>query len=164
MPEFKDNLFSAVLCEGDPLSYCGNHVAAVREFGRVVKPGGAVIASVDNRASAVNWLKDKDSLEAVERLLKTGDAITRREKEEYCYTIHAFTPEELRELFEANGLKVERIIGKLVIAGRLACFQSKDPAIQERLYELEMKYNDNPAFYPWAGHLEIVGRKARRSS
>jgi hypothetical protein len=81
------------------------------------------------------------------------------EKEEYTYTIHAFTPEELRDLFESNDLSVERIIGKLVIAPRLFFYKSEDPAIQEWLYNLELKYNDNPAFYPRAGHLEIAGRK-----
>ncbi len=159
MPEFGDEQFAMVLCEGDPLSYCGNHRVAVKELVRVVQPGGIVIASVDNRAAALNWLRKKDDHNAIQQLLQTGEVVMPQEREEFCYVIHAFTPDELRELFESNGLSVERIIGKLVIARRLACFKSKDPIIQEWLYHLELKYNDNPAFYPWAGHLEIVGRK-----
>jgi ubiquinone/menaquinone biosynthesis C-methylase UbiE len=159
MPEFSDNHFDMVLCEGDPLSYCGDHNRAIVEFVRVVKPGGVVVASVDNRASALNWLRDKNDHNAVQRLLETGEVMIPEEREEFSFTVHTFTPEELRELFESNGLLVERIIGKLVIAHRLPWFKSKDPAIQEWLYNLELKYNDNPAFYPWAGHLEIAGRK-----
>ncbi len=159
MPEFGDNQFAMVLCEGDPLSYCGDHHVAIKELARVVQPGGIVITSVDNRASALNWLRDKDDPAAVEQLLETGKVVMPQGREEFRYVIHAFTPEELRELFESNGLSVERVIGKLVIAHRLACYRSEDPMIQEWLYHLELKYNDDPAFYPWGGHLEIVGRK-----
>lgn len=155
---FPDNCFSMVLCQGDALSYCGDPRSAVAEFARVVKPGGRVIASVDNRAAALEWLKDK-SPEAVRRLLETGDVAMPQGREEFCYTIHAFTPGELRELFESNGLSVERIIGKLVVAHRLPWFKSRDARIQEWLYRLELKLNDDLAFYPWAGHLEVVGRK-----
>lgn len=159
MAGFSDNHFAMVVCEGDPLSYCGDHKRATAELVRVVKQGGVVIASVDNRASALSWLKDKNDRDAVQRLLETGEVVVPEEREEFRYTIHTFTPEELRELFESNGLSVERIIGKPVIAHRLPWFKSKDSTIQEWLYHLELKYNDDPAFYPWGGHLEIVGRK-----
>jgi len=159
MPEFSDNHFAMVLCEGDPLSYCGNYRKALAECVRVVKPGGAVIASVDNRVSALAWLKDTTDREAVQRLLETGEVEMPTEKEGLSYTVHAFTPEELKDLFESNGLQVKRIIGKLVIAPRLSFYKSEDPEIQEWLYNLELKYNDDPAFYPRTGHLEIVGRK-----
>ena len=159
MPEFSDSHFAMVLCQGDPLSYCGNHKKALAECVRVLKAGGALIASVDNRASALAWLKDSTDREAVQRFLETGEVEMPAEKEEFIYTIHAFTPEELRDLFESNGLQVERIIGKPVIAPRLSFYKSEDPEIQEWLYNLELKYNGDPAFYPRAGHLEIVGRK-----
>ena len=155
MPEFEDERFAMVLCEGDPLSYCGDHEAALRELVRVVRLGGAVIASVDNRAGVLNWLRDKENREAVERLLATGQVLIPE-----GYMIHAFTAEELRSLFESNGLAVERIIGKLVIARHFRRFDGDDPEVREWLFRLELEYNDNPAFYPWAGHLEIAGRKA----
>jgi ubiquinone/menaquinone biosynthesis C-methylase UbiE len=159
MPEFEDNQFAMVICEGDSLSYCGDHHAAIKELVRVVQPGGIVIASVDNRMSTLNLLREKKGRRVVQRLLETGEVVMPQAQEEFRYLIHAFTPKELRELFESNGLLVERIIGKPVIAHRLACSKSEDPVVQEWLYALELKYNDNPAFYPWGEHLEIVGRK-----
>lgn len=159
MPEFEDNQFAVVLCEGDPLSYCGDHHAAIKELVRVVQRGGIVIASVDNRISALGWLREKGDRKALQRLLEKGEVMFPPDREDLQYVIHAFTPEELRELFESNGLSVERIIGKTVIAHRLALSKSKDPTIQEWLYHLELKYCDDPAFYPFGGHLEIVGRK-----
>ncbi len=159
MSEFGDNTFAMVLCEGDPLSYCGDHHTAIKELVRVVQHGGRVIASVDNRVSALNWLTDKNDPEAVQRLLETGDVVMPQEREEFFYVVHAFTPEELRELFESNGLSVERIIGKPVLAHRRAFSKLEGPESQDWLYQLELKYNADPAYYPWSGHLEIVGRK-----
>ena len=158
MPEFADGQFAMVLCEGDPLSYCGDHEAAVRELARVVRPGGAVIVSVDNRASAINWLGEGD-LDTVERLIGDGQVLFGPERQEFRYWIHAFTPEELSELFESHGLAVERIIGKPVIANRLAARSSEDPAVQEWLCQLELEHCDDPAYLSWGGHLEIAGRK-----
>ena len=158
MPEFADGEFAMVVCEGDPLSYCRDHEAAVRELARVVCRGGAVVASVDNRASGLNWLRESDP-DAVERLIENGEIVFPADREEFRYEIHAFTPEELKGLFESNGLSVERMIGKTVIAHRLAARDSEDPAVQEWLFELELAHCDDPAYVPWAGHLEIVGRK-----
>jgi len=159
MSEFKDELFSMVLCEGDPLSYCGDHHSAIKELIRVVRPGGIVIASVDNRARMLNSLKQTEDQNEIRRLLEKGDVLMHHEREEFRYVVHAFTPEELGELFESNGLSVERIIGKPVIAPRISPNISEDPQLQDWLYNLEIRYNSNPAYYPWGGHLEIVGRK-----
>jgi hypothetical protein len=109
--------------------------------------------------SALNWLTDKNDNEAVQRLLETGDVVMPQEREEFFYVVHAFTPEELRELFESNGLSVERIIGKPVLAHRRTFSKLEGPESQDWLYQLELKYSADPAYYPWGGHLEIVGRK-----
>ncbi len=159
MPEFADGRFAMVICEGDPVSYCGDHEAAVREFARVVRRGGSVIMSVDNRASALNWLRDSTDLDAAEQMIETGQVLIGPEREELKYWIHAFTPYELKTLFESNGLAVESLIGKPVIAHRLGARRSEDSAVQERLFQLELRYNEDPAYLPWAGHLEIAGRK-----
>ena len=158
MPEFADNSFATVICEGDPLSYCGDHHQAMRELTRVLKPGGALIASVDNRASGLFWLREADA-DAIQRYLETGDVMIPPDRPaNERYVCHAFTPTELQELFESNDLSVERIIGKPVFR-RLALGESDDIAVQERLYQLESKYCDNPDYLGLGGHLEIVGRK-----
>lgn len=159
MSEFSDSQFAMVISEGDPVSYCGDHEAAVREFARVVRRGAAVIVSVDNRVRGLNWLRQSDDLEAVERLIEQGKVIVPHERDEFRYEVHAFTPTEIMQLFESNGLSVERILGKPVIAGQIGLSNSTEPEVQERLCEIELRYCDDPAFYPLGGHLEIAGRK-----
>jgi ubiquinone/menaquinone biosynthesis C-methylase UbiE len=159
MPEFSDGQFAMVICEGDPVSYCGDHEAAVRELARVVRKSGAVIVSVDNRARVLNWLKQSDDLGAIERAIQYGEILVPAEREELRFLAHAFTPQELRDLFESNGLTVERILGKPVFAGQLGLSNSADPVAQERLCEIELEYCDDPAYVTLGGHLEIAGRK-----
>jgi ubiquinone/menaquinone biosynthesis C-methylase UbiE len=159
MPEFTDSQFDMIICEGDPLSYCGDHRAAVREFARILRPGGTTVASVDNRADVVSWVANSTDMELISRLLETGDVLVPNREGKFPYVIHAFTPEELRGLFESNGFAVERILGKPAIARRLVLYKSDDPATQEWLYQLELKCCDDPAFRNWGGHLEIASRK-----
>ena len=158
MPEFADGSFAMVLCEGDPLSYCGDHRQAMREMARVLRPGGALVASVDGRASALGWLRDAD-IDEVQRFLETGNLMIPPDyPEETRYACHAFTPTEIRELYESSGLTVERIIGKPVLRG-LSVANSDDPVVRERRYQLESKYCDHPDFVSLGPHLEIAGRK-----
>jgi ubiquinone/menaquinone biosynthesis C-methylase UbiE len=159
MPEFSDGQFDMVICQGDPLSYCKDHKAAVSELSRVVHTGGIVIASVDNRLSVMNWLKQTDDPAVVDQLLQSGEIQVPNDRETAGYILHAFTPQEISALFESNSLSVERIIGKTVISHRLDLKNSKSPAIQDWLLKLELQYCDDPAYIPWGGHLEIVGRK-----
>lgn len=159
MPEFEDGQFDMIICEGDPLSYCGDHRSAVREFARVVRCHGHVVASVDSRASALSWIASSDDTDAITKLLETGEVLHSHGDGRFSYAVHAFTPAELAELFETEGFEVCRIIGKPVIARRLSLFASSDPEIQEWLYQLELRYGDDPAYIAHAGHLEIAVRK-----
>jgi SAM-dependent methyltransferase len=159
MPEFPDGSFAVVLCQGDPLSYCGDHQAAVRELARVVRPGGTVLSSVDARLPALRWLPDKEDLSAVGRLLETGDIVMPTQNPDFGYQIHAFTPAELSAAFAAAGLEPLRIIGKTVIAHLLPGYRSDDPAVRQQLVEMELRHNEDPALLPAASHLEIAARK-----
>lgn len=159
MPELEDGQFALALCEGDPLSYCEDAEAGARELARVVRPGGFVIASVDNRPATLKQLTEEQGQQAVEGLLAEGRMFVPHEQEELSFVGHSFTAHELRNLFERVGLTVERLIGKLVIAPRLSCYRSENPAIQDWLLDLELTYSEDPAYIPLAGHLEIVGRR-----
>ncbi|MHC5038521.1 MAG: class I SAM-dependent methyltransferase [Planctomycetota bacterium] len=161
MRPFPDNNFAMVLCEGDVFSYCGDHEEALAEVVRVLAPGGTVVASVDNRLKALNWHRDREDPEAVERLLERGETFMPGKEEESPFPVHAFTPQALRSFFESQGLVVERVIGKTVLVHRLPWFLSGGPEREAWLFDLERKWNSDPAFLPWAGHLEIAGRKPK---
>jgi ubiquinone/menaquinone biosynthesis C-methylase UbiE len=154
--------FDLVLAEGDPVSYCEDPAAAIRELARVAKLGAYVLVSVDSRIGAASALNQLD-LDAAEALLRTGQMQWRDQKPDYAFPIHAFTIPELAGLFEANGLRVVRVLGKPVFFQRLQSEVREkilaDDELSRRMVELERRYADDPGWAGSGGHIEVTGVK-----
>jgi SAM-dependent methyltransferase len=159
---FAANQFDLVLAEGDPISYCLQPERAVREIARVVKPNRHVIVSVDNKYSAMIYLIRDQAFTEVAVFYETGIV-------HGTFPFQTFTPDELRQLVEASGLTVVRLIGKPVLiqlVARLLPREQRDAMIEEQfqaLLDLELQFCDAPSLVGAGGHLEIVGVKQRPS-
>jgi len=154
---FSSNYFDMALAEGDPVSYCLDAEKAVKELTRVVKPNSYVIVSVDNKYSFISRLIKDYAFDKISNFLKTGIL-----EEEFKF--QAFTPEELKKLFETCELKVVRIIGKPILT-QLIPMEKKDEIIEKNFREilkLELELCDIPSIVGFGGHLEIVGVKQSR--
>lgn len=149
---FPSNHFDIALAEGDPVSYCLDPKKAVSELKRVVKTNTHVIASVDSKYSMLSGMIRRNDFNKIPMFLETCIF-------EMPFKAKAFTPNELKTLFEICGLKVIRIIGKTVLT-RIPREQ-QDIIITnfDKILELELKYCDNPSLVGVGGHLEIVGMK-----
>jgi ubiquinone/menaquinone biosynthesis C-methylase UbiE len=160
MADLDDEAFDLVLAEGDPLSYCQDPMAAVRELARLARVGAHVIASVDSRIACLYYLNQLD-FEAAARLLRSGQLAWRGETDEFSFPIHAFTVAELTGLFEAHGLRVVRVLGKPVFFRRLSADTQAqilaDDKLTQRMVELECRYADDPAWAGSGGHIEVTG-------
>lgn len=153
---FDSNSFDMALAEGDPISYCLKPKKAVRELVRVVKPNSYVIVSVDSKYPAISRLIMKKSFNKLSKFLEDGIL-----EYEDKFKFQAFSSEELRKLFEDNGLKVIRVIGKPVLV-ELIPREKREEIIKEhfrKILNLELKFCDNPNLIGIGGHLEIVGMK-----
>jgi ubiquinone/menaquinone biosynthesis C-methylase UbiE len=155
--------FDLVVAEGDPVSYCEDHAAAMRELARVAKVGAHVIVSADSRVAALFSLNELD-FDTTEAALRTGQMKWRGEEDAIIYPVHAFTISELTGLFEANGLRVVRALGKPVFFGRLEPEMRvrilTDEVLTRRLVEMECHYGDDPGWAGSGGHIEVTGVKA----
>ena len=154
MSRFDSNFFDMALAEGDPVSYCLKPKEAVSELARVVKPNSHIIVSVDSKYSIIPKLIAENSFNKLSKFLKSG--ILERE-----HKFQAFSPEELRYLFERCGLKVVRMIGKPVLM-QLIPKDKREEIIREhfrKILNLELKFCDNPNLIGIGRHLEIVGIK-----
>lgn len=162
MDDLAAGSFDLVLSEGDPVSYCEDPVAAIRELARVACRGAHVIVSVDGRIAAQRHIGALD-FDAAEALLRTGHMAWAGEDGAFNYPIHAFTVAELAGLFESNGLRVVRVLGKSVFFRLLAPdVQAQilaDAELARRLVELECRYGDDPGWAGSGGHLEMTGLK-----
>ena len=163
MPMFPDHSFDMAIAQGDVLSYCQDPESVAREALRVLKPGGHFIASVDNKFYLLRGALSKgDFLKASEALRKGR---VRYEDEHGRFTIRAFSPREIRGLFERVGFEVVRLAGKMVLWPLLSQ-EAKRRALEEpeflrHYFRLEVELSEEPSLLGAADHLEVVGRRPR---
>jgi SAM-dependent methyltransferase len=156
---FKSDCFDMALAVGDPVSYCLRPEKAVTELARMVKDGSYVIVSVDSKYPIVSRLIREESFDELSLLPRTG-------KLRGDVMLQAFTPEEMRALFEGCGLNVVRVIVKPVLTQSIPK-ENRDEVIGKefgKLLRLELKFCVAPSLVGTAGHLEVVGVKRERQS
>ena len=144
---------------GDPLSICTDPAKAVREFARITRPGGVVIATADNKLAAVPHFIERGNLDALEEFLKTGRThwLTPDERERFELT--TFTPHTLAKLFESVGFETVELIGKTILPVRNNRRLLEGADAVDRLIRLEEKLARDPSAAASAGHLQITARK-----
>lgn len=160
MPMLAGDAFMLTLAMGDPLSICTDPVAATREMARTTAPGGIVIATADNKLSAIDHYLKAGDLDAFEKFMQTGRTrwLTRDEGEQF--ELHTFTPANLRRMFDKNGFDVLEVTGKTILPIRQfrELLQSSPEAFR-RLVKIEKELNDDEDAAARASHLQIVARR-----
>lgn len=159
---YPDNTFDFVLAEGDPISYCGDPDKAVMELARVLKPDKFMAAGVDSLYStARNSLVRGGPEEALKVLLEK-----RFLPPQWGFYCWAFSPDDLRRMFETNGLEVVKIIGKTVVyvSRPETELLLQDEAKVKKILDLELMLCEEPSLVGYGGHLHIVGRKKQLES
>ena len=153
---FEDEHFDAVICQGNPVSYCSNPYKAISEIARCAKKGAPVIISVHNKLAMIQYFcffMGKITLEQAIDLSETSKVVI-------DYPIKAFTPDELKQQCELNGLKVVSLIGKQCISGfaqtphYLSMLESEEGF--EKVLNLEKTYWDDTSIIGLSGHLEVA--------
>jgi len=159
MPQIPAESFDLILAMGDPLSICSDPRRAVREISRISKPGGAVIASADNKLAALDHYVERSNLDALEEFVNTGRTqwLTADERERFELTM--FTPLTLRQLFEQAGFEVIQVVGKPIIPVRQNKILLEQPDAVDRLMKLEAVLSRDPAAAARSSHLQIVAKR-----
>jgi ubiquinone/menaquinone biosynthesis C-methylase UbiE len=156
---FPDRVFDFVLAEGDPISYSADPEKAVSELARVLKPGGYISAGVDNLysiASSMLNLENED-LDEIRSFLRSRRVFIK----DLGFHAWAFSPENLKDLFESYGLRVVKIAGKPVLfQGRPeSSYLFKDESKLKMLVELELSLCQDPVLLGSGGHLHVIARR-----
>ncbi|MEM2087827.1 MAG: methyltransferase domain-containing protein [Thermoproteota archaeon] len=155
--DYPTNYFDFVLAEGDPISYCSDPDKAVGELARVLKPGCFMAAGVDSLFRIVQGMLVRKGLEEAFKVLREKRFFA----EDWGFYCWAFSPSDLKSLFEKNGLEVVKIMGKPVVfvlrPETEALFQDENKA--EKLLELELMLCEETSIVGYGGHLHIVAKK-----
>jgi ubiquinone/menaquinone biosynthesis C-methylase UbiE len=159
MPELGSGEYDLLVAMGDPLSICSDPERAVREFARVLKPGGAVCATADNKLAALDHYVEKGNLDELEAFVRSGRTRWLTKEEEEQFELHTFTPGELGRLFERNGFEVMEVAGKTVVPVRENRRVIEMPGAVERLVRMERELRKDPAHAGRCGHLQVAARR-----
>lgn len=155
---FKDNSFDLVIAQDDPVGYCKNPPKAIGELSRVAKKGTYVNVSIDGFYSTLCYLLRNKNFKPLEKLLRTHISEFHGGFSQYNFTV-----DELKEMFESNGLKVVDIIGKPVFAGRILRTKLNellsDRQFFKKILELENNFNNDLSIIGLSGHIQITGKK-----
>lgn len=112
---FHDETFDAVLCLGAPLCHLldqQQREAAAKELTRVAKRNAPIFASVISRLGLLKTflIRFQHDIHQAKNQLEVGNYIPSVHGEGFT-AAHWFLPEELRQLFEAQGVKVLEMAG-----------------------------------------------------
>ncbi|HZZ42202.1 MAG TPA: class I SAM-dependent methyltransferase [Tepidisphaeraceae bacterium] len=159
MPDLASDHFALTLGMGDPLSICSDPPAAAREMFRTTRPGGLVIATLDNKLAAIDHYIDRGNLDALEEFLANGRTNWLTPDERERFELRTFTPAGAAKLFERAGFEVVSITGKTVLPIRQNKHLLTYPDAIERLLKLEVELSKDPSTAAAAGHLQVLAKK-----
>ena len=163
---FGDETFDAVLCLGGPLNHLLNikqRVKAASELVRVSKKGAPIFVSVISRIGLLKTIlvEFPHEMKYAETHLETGDYVPGLNGEGFT-SAHWFLPEELRGLFETQGVEALEMAG-------LEGLSSHHEKETNRLYKDQEKWKmwidvllktcTHPSVVGGAEHFLLVGRK-----
>ena len=162
--------FDAVLLMG-PLYHLverAERLIALREAGRVVRPGGPVIAVGISRFASLldglrfGWLTDPLFRAMVDQDLKTGQHRNPRpeQRPEWFTTAYFHDPAGLAEEVAAAGLDVEAVLGIEGPGWMIWRERWDDPAQQAALLDAARAVERDPAIQAASAHLMLVARRA----
>ncbi len=151
--------YDFIVGQGDPLNCAKKPERALKELTRILRPGGTMVMSVDNRwAGIYHYFKNGD-IRGLRDFVRTGRTrwVTDAESEQYPVTM--FTPDDIRRMCDARGLEILSLIGKTVLPLRRFRDLLHDRQVRRELIRLEESLHRTEALFSAASHLEFVARK-----
>jgi SAM-dependent methyltransferase len=152
--------FALAIAQGDPICHAGERApAAFRACARILRPGGVLVASVDNALAGIDhYLADGD-VEGLAGFVRDGLTrwVTREAGERFA--VRMFRPDELAPLCARAGLGLVDLYGKPVLPLRAHAHLLEDPDRRTALLRLERSLCRDQAMLGRAAHLQLAARR-----
>lgn len=155
--------YDFIVGQGDPLNCAAKPGRAFKELARLLRPGGVMLMSVDNRLQGIyHYFKDGD-VAGLEEFLRTGRTSWVTDDPEERYGLTMFTPGQLRAMCRERGLEMLGMIGKTVLPLRRFRELLDDAGKRDSLFRLEESLHAEESLFANAAHLEFAARKSASS-
>jgi SAM-dependent methyltransferase len=136
------------------------------ELKRVLKKGAPLVISAQNRyIQALSSIPDKPNLSNVEEAFKLlSDQKHACMAKDNQVNVYTWSPLELREMLERNGLRVEKVVGKCVtmplrIKGDVYTKTKFSEDLLDEILKVEYAMCEKPDALALAGHIQATAFK-----
>jgi len=148
------------LALGDPIGCTKSPPMAMREIHRALENSGVLVATFDNKLSAIEFYLEGGDADELARFLRSGKThwLTKDASEQFDIT--TFTPDELRRLAAATGFELLSMVGKTVLPMRHHRPLLADPDSRRAWARIEKSISSLPDGPSRASHIQIACRKA----
>ncbi len=159
---FADAIFDFVLCEDGPISI-SDAPRVVSELARVLKPNGKIWGAVLGRYPlAFRQIKEHPG-----KALQLCNGALNFVPYKGIQQSRIFTPHELQNLFQQNGITVVRVYGNRIAVQSLPeewqTLSTYDDSLFSNLAAIELSVSEDPSLLGMAEYLQIVGEKRSHS-
>lgn len=156
--DFQDETFDLVFCE-HALCFIKEQEEVIEELVRVLKKGHPIIVTGQNRYVMSISLVSEDVDYAYSVLSKEKPFFMRN-----SLNVYTLSPEEFRLMLESNGVRIEKIVGKLFtmplgLSGQKMIAEDYTKEFLERITKIELELSGKPDSMCLGSHLQAIGFK-----
>ena len=158
--DFDDETFDLVFCE-HALCFIKEQDEVVKELVRVLKKGHPIMVTGQNRYVMSVSLVSEDVDYAYYVLSKEKPFFMRNSLE-----VYTLSPEEFRQMLERNGVRIEKMVGKLFtmplgLAGQKMFAQDCAKEFLDRITQIELELTSRPDSVSFGSHFQAIGFRQR---
>jgi ubiquinone/menaquinone biosynthesis C-methylase UbiE len=156
--DFEDETFDLVFCE-HALAFIKEQEKVIQELVRVLKKGHPMIVTGQNRYVMSISLVSEDVDYAYSVLSKEKPFFMRN-----SLNVYTVSPEEFRLMLESNGVRIEKIVGKLFtmplgLSGQKMIAEDYTKEFLEKMTKIELELSRKPDSVCLGSHLQAIGFK-----
>jgi ubiquinone/menaquinone biosynthesis C-methylase UbiE len=154
--DFRDEMFDLVFCE-HAFCFIKEQEQVIKELVRVLKKGHPIIVTGQNRYVMSISLVSEDVDYAYDVLSKGKPFFMRNSLD-----VFTLSPQEFREMLERNGVRIERITGKLFtmplgLSGQKMVAEDCTKELVEKIVKIELELSGKPDSLCLGSHLQAIG-------
>ncbi len=137
LSELPQGHFALATAFGEPLCCTPSPPRALREIRGILRDGGTLVATIDNRFAAIDYYLEKGRPDELEKFLREGRTnwLTREHAERF--ELVTYTPTAVRKLVESCGFRLLDMVGKTVLPMRHHRALLADPADRRAWMKVE---------------------------